>query len=121
MTTQSKRCPGCNTEKPITDFGVDSYHVDGFKSHCKLCRSAYQLKKKDHIRDYRRQWNQSDKGRMSSKKTFDKYKEKNKIKIAARKLVQKAVLAGKMSRGPCEICGIMNDTEAHHNNYLNPY
>lgn len=36
-----KRCGGCDTEKPITEFGNNRSKPDGLQSSCKKCRVTY--------------------------------------------------------------------------------
>lgn len=37
---QEKFCTGCNATKPVSQFHRDKTHKDGYKSHCKECRSG---------------------------------------------------------------------------------
>jgi hypothetical protein len=52
---------------------------------------------------------------MSVAVEFSK-EEKNK----ARLMVRNAVKAGKLIKGPCEVCGTTNDVHGHHDDYAKP-
>jgi len=40
-----KYCSGCDETLPLTDFHRDRTHSDGYKSHCKSCRSGKKKSK----------------------------------------------------------------------------
>lgn len=42
MTT--KRCPGCNTTKPLSDFGRNRARKSGYADLCRECTNARQRK-----------------------------------------------------------------------------
>ena len=48
-----------------------------------------------------------------------RYRQNNYFKIKARNAVQKAIKAGELEKGGCEVCKSKN-TEAHHDNYSKP-
>jgi hypothetical protein len=45
---------------------------------------------------------------------------RNPDKVRARKVLQRAVAAGRVIRGPCAVCGAL-DTHGHHTDYRKPY
>jgi len=47
-------------------------------------------------------------------------KPKNKIKRKAHLAVQVAIESGKLTKLPCEICGVEGKNEAHHSDYTKP-
>lgn len=46
------------------------------------------------------------------------WQAKNPEKRAAHKAVERALLSGKLVKGPCEMCGVDQTIEAHHDDYL---
>lgn len=40
----TKRCPKCQTTKPITGFGASYTRYDGLQGHCRDCRSRKKRK-----------------------------------------------------------------------------
>ena len=42
----NKVCIRCNIEKPVNEFFLSKYHLDGYYSYCKSCKREYQAIKK---------------------------------------------------------------------------
>lgn len=69
------------------------------------------VKGQARIKEYRR----SD----ASKATNQKWYAENRYKAAAHALVKRAINAGRLIRGNCEVCG-SEDTHGHHEDYNKP-
>ena len=41
MSQSHKRCPKCDTEKPVEEFGTSKARKDGLQPYCKECRNTY--------------------------------------------------------------------------------
>lgn len=41
-----KYCPGCETTKPVADFGRDSSRPDGLFSYCRICAREYSRERR---------------------------------------------------------------------------
>ncbi len=41
---ETKHCPKCHTEKPVTAFGASYTRYDGLQGHCRECRSRKKRK-----------------------------------------------------------------------------
>lgn len=83
----------------------------------------YRDKNREKLREYNREYNKKwrgknglEKGREKSRK---KYKRENPEKVLAHKMVYRAVKAGRLEKGNCEICGNVY-THAHHEDYFKP-
>lgn len=46
-----KYCSGCDEILPLTEFHRDRTHNDGYKSHCKACRSGKRPKSTDESKE----------------------------------------------------------------------
>lgn len=69
---ETKTCTGCETEKPLTEFGKKSRNKDGLQHRCKPCNSAEQKAERERRGDERRE-------------KVRAYREKNKDHINAQK------------------------------------
>ena len=54
------------------------------------------------------------------KSWYERYKQKNKIKFDARKVLRDSVYRGKIIRKPCMRCGSKTMVEGHHPDYSKP-
>ena len=89
-------------------------------------RNEWLKKNKDKADGYKRKYTQSKKGKISAKKSFDKYKKNNLEKIKARWFLNSAVRLGKIIKPKtCSSCGKIKRLQGHHHinydkkNYLN--
>lgn len=56
----TKRCPKCNTEKEVCEFGKNKAKPDGLQSVCKTCKKQYNRKDYEkNITDYKRRTKES--------------------------------------------------------------
>lgn len=65
-----------------------------------------------------RMWRQNNREKARAHNRSRRYKQREKV--LARQKLQNAVTSGKMTRGPCELCGSNSPTEGHHDDYTQP-
>lgn len=106
-----KVCTGCGERKDHTFFVKRKESKDGRKAKCKVC---VKLARSQESIDARRK---SDNLRKRDKSKMQRrYRENNKKKIQAHKIVNAAVKDGTLIRHPCEICGDLK-SNGHHDDY----
>ena len=116
---------------------------DCYKSdvYCKECRKSYQrgvyqrLKqdpewvKKERIRHrekqqrlgYAQKYKPKTEQEKARRKGYNqKWLERNKEKRAAHILLGSAVARGRISKGPCKVCGTTEKVQGHHEDYAKP-
>lgn len=103
-----KLCRICGETKPLDQFHNDKSKKDGKKTLCKPCNI---MKSKS--------FQKTDSGRAHRSIANKKYSSGNRKKRNAHKLVERAIAAGKLQRGPCEVCGEVKAV-AHHDDYDHP-
>lgn len=82
---------------------------------CTLCARVRDTERKGETNERIKKWQKTEKGKATRERYADKYPEK----IKARSKVSVAVLRGKLTKQPCEVCGDAN-AEAHHEDYTKP-
>lgn len=102
---QTKRCPKCETTKPLSMFGKDRTTVSGIRCHCRHCSVIASGK-----------WKRTERGKRMNVIYVQEHNRRNPGRYRARKAVKIALKGGRLIRGPCETC---NDpkTDAHHDDY----
>lgn len=130
-----KRCCRCKEFKEPFEFYKQKAKKDGLQTQCKICFKLYygdnveEIKKrnkiyrdtnKEYYKNYKREYNKTEKGmsvqRLGQKRRKDMYPEK----IVAVQYVNNAIRDGRLFRKPCEVCGSTYKIEAHHEDYLKP-
>jgi hypothetical protein len=120
-------------ERPLDGFYKHSRMADGHLNKCKECTKKdvhnNYTKKLDDLewveKELARQREKSRKARqlgLNQRNTNNSKKEwikRNKHKRFAHEKVRQAIISGKLSKAPCEICGSGN-SEAHHEDYSRP-
>ena len=137
MTPQIKTCFKCNISKPLDEFYKHPAMADGHLNKCKECTKAENRENRNkrlyHYREYdrkryvtnedRRQvllnYSKTDAYKKSHAKANARFKKNYPQKINAHARVRSAILAGKLTKCPCEICG-NNIVQAHHEDYSKP-
>lgn len=61
----------------------------------------------------------SDKGKAARARATKAYRERNRQRLDAHNAVAYALKTGRISKLPCEVCGLA-DVEAHHPDYSRP-
>jgi hypothetical protein len=87
-----KRCSGCKTEKPESEFHKNRSEKDGFQRHCKECnRKSYLLNKEKIINLLKEKYDSEKKSKYDKERrlkkgdqlrAYDKLRSKNKERIA---------------------------------------
>jgi hypothetical protein len=133
-----KKCIECGILKQEDGFVLH----DGYLSNkCRDCinvkRRETRAKNAEKIRAYDRQYSQRPDRVAYSKKRYERLKTdkrnkamveariarwqaKNREKVTAHRTLNNAITAGKISRKPCERCGIDEGVEGHHEDYSKP-
>lgn len=136
-----KKCFKCGQIKPLDDFYKHPQMPDGRVNKCKECNKKENKEnrkaKLEHYRKYDRK-RASQPHRVEARRSYyqkakkkdnwkeksyiktKKYRENNPLKYKARNAVNNAIRDGKLVRKPCEVCGCSN-SEAHHDDYSNPF
>lgn len=121
-----KPCFKCHQEKELSEFHKGKRMADGHLNKCKSCCKIYNIENRERKRIYNsqphimaaiRRYKKTDAGKLSSKKSTDKYI--NSIK--ARRKVNNAIKYGRIIRpDTCEECGVICKPDSHHHDYLKP-
>ena len=137
MTPLVKTCFKCGRTLPISEFYSHPQMADGHLNKCKECTKddarknrkkkivyykAYDRKramtpKRIEARD---RYNKTVQGKESNAKAKEKYRKNNPKKASARMILRRAVLKGQITPMPCEVCGKVENVQAHHDNYNKP-
>jgi predicted HNH restriction endonuclease len=135
-----KICSKCKLRKNYDGFYKDKKAKDGYNGICKQCRlemdrerrkkdsvwverrkdqnSKYHKENRDQIRQRKKEWFNSDKGKISHLRSTRKYRNENKEKRYAHDAVYRATKKGELMRPKfCQICGKEGRIEAHHAKY----
>lgn len=75
-----KKCAKCNRKKNLNDFGIAKARKDGRQPYCKQCRKEYAVANIDKAAKYHRKHRK----KVSYKKWYSNYVEKNRDKIRSR-------------------------------------
>jgi hypothetical protein len=114
-----KICYICKKEKPMTDFYKNRSKKDG---HCNGCKTCHRHRRRsEKWKAIGRRYRQTEKGKSVNREITKRYKEKNPHKVIAHSAIYNAIIAGKLKREPCEICGSTLSIQGHHEDYANPY
>lgn len=132
-----KVCFKCGINKPLSEFYKHSQMADGHLGKCKECAKkdvtdnrklredfykvydrvrSYSEHRKEKQRKYRRKEDVKERHNIAN----NKWCENNQAKRKAQTAVRRAVLAGKLIKQPCFVCGVTENIEAHHCNYDAP-
>ena len=120
-----KRCFKCKRIKELRFFYKHSKTSDGHLGKCKACTKRDVKKRwqnpeaRERIRLYEKERQQDPKRR--AKLTEYKKRSRAKLKGAYRayKRIASAVRSGKITKKPCETCGVQK-VEGHHTDYRKP-
>lgn len=109
MNVKHKQCTGyCGESLPANreHFHSHASKTDGLTSECKVCYNARLRKYGKENRERRTEIERNH--RLTHQKEHQ-----------CRLDTQKAYAENRLQRGPCVICGSLENIEAHHNNYDN--
>lgn len=87
-----KRCSGCKTEKPFSEYYKRANAKDGFCSYCKPCKStmdaAYREKNKESLALAKKEYYQKNKERCNEKTRLDYLNNPDAYKLRAKQWKQ---------------------------------
>jgi len=133
-----KICSKCKIEKSLGEFCKHKKSKDGHYNICKECKTIqdkeYRNKNKKKIAKqkkeyssrkeikeaktiYDKQWSKNNPDKILKNKLSDW--QRNPTKNKARRLVNRAIKAGVLTKQSCEVCRSLI-VEAHHENYDKP-
>ena len=128
-----KECFKCGAVKPLNEYYRAKKMADGHLGKCKECTKKDTLKNyHSNMQDYEWRQMERERGRIrqhacrerhpvpveKSREYTRRWREKNKLKLAAHRAVQKAVNNGTLVRQLCEVCNEVAET--HHEDYNKP-
>jgi len=116
-----KRCFKCGRTKPIGLFYRHKGMADGHLGKCKACtkRDVSERYKKSRglVAAYEKKRSQD----PERKKMVAEYRRRRRAKFPgksrASNAVSNAIRDGRLTRGPCEVCGTKERVQAHHDDY----
>jgi hypothetical protein len=119
-----KQCFKCNAVKPLDAFYRHPGTADGHLGKCKDC-TRQDVKQNyratvENKREYDRLRYQQSERHASALAQSAKHAQRNPEKARARSALQWAVHTGRITKGPCEVCGTTIKVEAHHEDYSKP-
>jgi hypothetical protein len=101
-------------------FSKSQSRPDGLYPYCKKCdrvnSQSYYARNRELVAKRIAKYRRDNPGVMNA--ICEKYRIRNKHKKAAKEMVRRAVLSGKLAKEPCEKCG--KKAQAHHENYSKP-
>jgi hypothetical protein len=135
-----KKCSKCDELKPHDQYNRNCSAKDGLQSACKSCRNAACRKKyaenpswaeqrrernsifhrehRDKIAERKKAYFATEKGRELHRKHSNEWASKNKYKVRAHKVVERALKRGLIVKPEfCMNCASSRRLEAHHDDY----
>jgi len=110
-----KTCSKCKTSQPASNFYKNKLGKDGLRSCCKKCFLVmYQSWVKKNSETIRNKHTVYMRGYRERKRAL--YNSRSRVYHS----VASALKSGKLVKGPCQICGIKENIEAHHEDYNKP-
>lgn len=116
-----KICKRCEVEKPLSEYYVHRWMSDGHLNFCKECikRRAREFGRSERGKEYDKKRNKTAKRKQWLIEYQRKRRRANPLVARCRNEFEKAVLSGKIKKGPCNICG-ERVTQGHHEDYNEP-
>lgn len=116
-----KVCSKCGSYKPWSGFYKNTRYADGYQGVCRECQNKRMRELElSGVRDeVVKRYRKSNKGRAVKVKNQAKYAASNPEKCKAHGIVSRAIKAGQLTRGQCEVCNAEN-AHAHHDDYTKP-
>ena len=133
-----KVCRECNIEKPLTEFYKHQRMTDGHLNKCIPCVKSRVNKHREvnleKIREYdkkrankphriqaRKEYQQTEAGKLSKKKSMDAYNKRYPMVYAAHVITSNAIRDGKLfPAASCSACNSTEKIEGHHDDYTKP-
>ncbi len=119
-----KTCFKCKQLLPITDFYQHDAMTSGTLGKCKECtkrdvRDNYR-RNRDHYRKYEQARFKDPARKLNLARYMKRMRELHPEKYKARVMLNNAVRDGRITPGPCEMCGETRGVQAHHDDYFKP-
>jgi hypothetical protein len=120
----AKTCSKCRETKPLDAFYRDRTKADGVGAYCKPCRQARNKAWFDAHPGYAATkyaaWKAATPDYAERSREYaSRQRVRDRGKVRARQILQKAVDSGRILRQPCEHCGA-TPTEGHHEDHSKP-
>ena len=133
-----KVCLDCNVEKPLWDFYKHSKMQDGHLNKCKSCvkervkthreKNIQKIKEYDKQRGMlphrvkaRKEYMQTEQGKIARKKAIISYRKTFPMKYAAHVITGNAIRDKKITKiNYCSECNSNKQIQAHHDDYTKP-
>lgn len=119
---ESKKCRKCGENKELSEFSKDATKKDCKNIYCKICSCEYvrnwTRRNKKRVLEVSREWKAKNKEKVKGYQL--KHRDDFPLKHQARGIVTRAIISGRLIKMPCEVCGIEENVEAHHENYSEP-
>lgn len=132
-----KACFKCDVVKPLSEFYKNKGMADGHVNKCKECNKKdvreHREDNIESIREYdrsrndlphrveaRRLYAKTDEGKANFTKYSKNYRRNNPKKYQAHTAVGNALRDNKLTKGPCEECGTIENICGHHDDYDKP-
>jgi hypothetical protein len=116
----AKTCFKCSLMRPIEEFYKHPRMADGRLNKCKTCTKS-DVKKRyerlDGCASYERKRAVDPKRKEQALKYQRARRAKHPEKTKANRAVYNALQGGRLTRGPCEVCGTTVRVQAHHDDY----
>tara|TARA_R100001244_G_scaffold121574_5_gene91200 strand:+ start:214 stop:633 length:420 start_codon:yes stop_codon:yes gene_type:complete len=105
------KCKDCNKNDSIADYRNKSQDVDWFLKERRRSREKF------HRLNYGNKYPLEEGAKYKNSK---RYLELHPERRSACGKVRRAILSGKLTKLPCEICGVTAPVQAHHDDYSKP-
>lgn len=106
-----KKCARCGELKPLEEFHKSRFGNGGRQAYCKACQAKCM-----------RQWRRDnpDQCREHQRKHIATHRKRHQDRAIARQKITWLLKSGKLTPGPCIVCGTTEDIQAHHPDYSKP-
>jgi hypothetical protein len=113
----TKRCPRCNTQKPLSDFSPDKTRGDGVRSTCRSCcsKKSAAYRKTPRGREKASAWMKTENGRALQKRVRDKIARTDYTR--AHGVIGSAVYSGRMPAASTLLCVRCGKQAAHYHHH----
>lgn len=120
----AKQCRDCLKIKPLDEFHLHPRGSMGRFSYCKPCSCervrASRSKNIEHYREFDRKRAKTPERMERERLRSRRRRITESEKVKARTMVNHAIRAGRLTRGPCDTCGETKGTHGHHDDYSKP-
>jgi len=119
-----KKCFKCGVVKDIGSFYKHKQMKDGHLNKCIDCAKTdvrQHRRENESVREYdRRRYRENPARREASAANTKKYNAENPERYRARYLLTNAVRDKRVTKEPCEVCGVTKYIHGHHDDYSKP-